>query len=300
MRKECLVALHATAHHHASLLAPHLAFATPRLTELAQLQLKRVVDLGPFKHTVDDGLPVRKAALAALATLVAQRVAGVDCAVIVPAVAAACADKVADVQLAGHQILGGLCGHAPAAVLGASDSLLDPLDKAVNKKIKEGTAGEDRASRGGADLSASNGDDEPRRRGGDDTPRRRRADAAPSQVRPRPVRAPRGHRRRKTPRRLRQGVGHPREGARQGQAPRGAREDRRDGERAVRRRGPSKQMSMSAFTTPFGASPDLRERPHTCAQGLSTHNTHERAPAPLSVLGRGPKHKTLMSAPPPL
>eukprot|EP00978_Attheya_sp_CCMP212_P013588 scaffold34115_cov46-Attheya_sp.AAC.3 len=44
----------------AGLLQDHIL---PSLYELAVLNLKRVVDLGPFKHTVNDALPTRKTTL---------------------------------------------------------------------------------------------------------------------------------------------------------------------------------------------------------------------------------------------
>lgn len=64
--------MNALAHSNVDLLSPLLKeLILPVL--YAELQPKeslvRVVDLGPFKHRIDDGLPLRKAAFQCLETL---------------------------------------------------------------------------------------------------------------------------------------------------------------------------------------------------------------------------------------
>ena len=143
-KKKALGLVHAAAHNRLSLLEAHSGFVESRLATLAALKIEHVVDLGPFKHKVDDGLPLRKAALAALATLV-DRKAVTDTAGCVDVVAGALADKNADVQAQAHQLLVKLCALDAASVLAKADAICEPLDKAVHKKIKEGTAKDDRA-----------------------------------------------------------------------------------------------------------------------------------------------------------
>ena len=60
-------------------------------------------------------------------------------------VAGALADKNADVQAQAHQLLVKLCALDAASVLSKADAIAEPLDKAIHKKIKEGTAKDDRA-----------------------------------------------------------------------------------------------------------------------------------------------------------
>ena len=143
-KKKALGLVHAAAHNRLSLLEAHSGFVESRRATLAALKIEHVVDLGPFKHKVDDGLPLRKAALAALATLV-DRKAVQDTASCVDVVAGALADKNADVQAQAHQLLVKLCALDSASVLAKADAICEPLDKAVHKKIKEGTAKDDRA-----------------------------------------------------------------------------------------------------------------------------------------------------------
>lgn len=143
-KKQALGLVHAAAHNRLSLLAKHAAFVEARLATLAALKIEHVVDLGPFKHKVDDGLPLRKAALAALATLV-DRAAITNVPGCVDVVAGALADKNADVQAQAHQLLVKLCALDAPAVLAKADAICAPLDKSIHKKIKEGTAKDDRA-----------------------------------------------------------------------------------------------------------------------------------------------------------
>ena len=72
VRRQAFLTVNALAHAHIGLLAPQLSTrvlpsvygACARRPELV-----REVDLGPFKHKIDDGLPLRKAAFQCLETL---------------------------------------------------------------------------------------------------------------------------------------------------------------------------------------------------------------------------------------
>ena len=120
-----MISTQAAAHHHPGLVAPRLDFVVPRLATLAALVLKRVVDLGPFKHTVDDGLPLRKAALTVVGTLVDTKHA--DAKAFVPVVAAALGDKSEDVAMMAHMLLAKLCAAEPAECDAHADAILEPL-----------------------------------------------------------------------------------------------------------------------------------------------------------------------------
>ena len=103
-------------------------------------ELKRVVDLGPFKHKVDDGLPLRKAAFSCMATILETVPEKVNWADFMPRLRDGLGDH-DDVQMLCHQILGALCEYNPAAVLSSLTALLEPLDTSINRKVKDGNVG---------------------------------------------------------------------------------------------------------------------------------------------------------------
>ena len=64
VRKSALLMLNAAVHHQPELVRTQLRDSiVPILLEIMRFKLVREVDLGPFKHRIDDGLPLRKAAL---------------------------------------------------------------------------------------------------------------------------------------------------------------------------------------------------------------------------------------------
>lgn len=71
MRKAGVQTLSAAAHNKAALVADQLEGALPQLYAQTRVDeaLVRTVDLGPFKHKVDDGLELRKAAFEAMDVL---------------------------------------------------------------------------------------------------------------------------------------------------------------------------------------------------------------------------------------
>lgn len=113
----------------------------PQLYELAQLNMERKIDLGPFKHTVDDALPLRKAALSVFSTCLDKCPSSLDIPAFMPVLAKALAD-VEDVQLQSHQIVLTMCDRHPIPLIAAADSFVGPLDKTVHKKKGQKTGTE--------------------------------------------------------------------------------------------------------------------------------------------------------------
>jgi cullin-associated NEDD8-dissociated protein 1 len=111
------------------------------LYELAKLKLERKVDLGPFTHTVDDALPLRKAALSIFSTCMDNVPGSVDASEFIVVLVKALGD-VEDMQLHAHQILIAMCSRQPSYVVTALDSFVEPLEKTMNKKPGDKTGTE--------------------------------------------------------------------------------------------------------------------------------------------------------------
>ncbi|MFQ6643808.1 hypothetical protein Gotur_018826 [Gossypium turneri] len=100
-------------------------------------ELIRTVDLGPFKHIVDDGLELRKAAFECVDTLLDSCLDQVNpSSFIVPYLKSGLDDHY-DVKMPCHLILSKLADKCPSAVLPVLDSLVDPLQKTINFKPKQ-------------------------------------------------------------------------------------------------------------------------------------------------------------------
>ncbi|RZC88476.1 hypothetical protein C5167_016279 [Papaver somniferum] len=149
VRRAAVLALSTAAHNKPNLIKGLLPELLPLLydqtvvkMETALLQsnytkeLIRTVDLGPFKHIVDDGLELRKAAFECVDTLLDSCLDQVNpSSFIVPYLKSGLDDHY-DVKMPCHLILSKLADKCPAAVLAVLDSLVDPLQKTINYKPK--------------------------------------------------------------------------------------------------------------------------------------------------------------------
>ena len=136
-----LLMVYSGVHNSPQIVIPHMKLVLPQIDELAQLNMARKIDLGPFKHTVDDALPLRKAALSVFATCLEKCPASLDIAAFMPVIAKAL-DDVEDIQLQTHQIVLSMCTRYPIFLVAAADSFVAPLEKTVNKKKGQKTGTE--------------------------------------------------------------------------------------------------------------------------------------------------------------
>uniref|UniRef100_A0A7N2MGP4 TATA-binding protein interacting (TIP20) domain-containing protein n=1 Tax=Quercus lobata TaxID=97700 RepID=A0A7N2MGP4_QUELO len=100
-------------------------------------QFLRTVDLGPFKHIVDDGLELRKSAFECVDTLLDSWLDPMNPpSFIVPYLKPGLDDHY-DVKMPCHLILSKLADKCQSAVLAELDSLVDPLQNTINFKPKQ-------------------------------------------------------------------------------------------------------------------------------------------------------------------
>ncbi|XP_042065121.1 cullin-associated NEDD8-dissociated protein 1-like [Salvia splendens] len=139
VRRAAVLALSTAAHYKPNLIKSLLPELLPLLYDqtVIKKELIRTVDLGPFKHTVDDGLELRKAAFECVDTLLDSCLDQVNpSSFIVPYLLSGLDDHY-DVKMPCHLILSKLADKCPSAVLAVLDSLVSPLHKTINFRPKQ-------------------------------------------------------------------------------------------------------------------------------------------------------------------
>jgi len=138
VKKAAFVSLNSIAHNLPGLVKHNATDVLERAYIEARVNpaLIRIVDLGPFTHKVDDGIPLRKAAYSLMETfqeLIPEKVEPNQLAM---ALVQGLDDPSDEVQMICHQILCKLSSWSGGAVLGALDALVDPLNRTVEKQVK--------------------------------------------------------------------------------------------------------------------------------------------------------------------
>ncbi|KAK9816878.1 hypothetical protein WJX72_006469 [[Myrmecia] bisecta] len=137
VRKAAVQTLSSAAHHKPGLIVDHLGRVLPLVYQqtVIRADLIRTVDLGPFKHKIDDGLELRKAAFEAMDVLLDTCLDRIAFADFIAQLESGLKDH-DDVKLPCHLLLGKLAGVAGGHVLAALDRLVDPLHKTLTTKLK--------------------------------------------------------------------------------------------------------------------------------------------------------------------
>jgi len=137
VRRVALTTLNSAAHNKPSLIRDILPDILPHLyTETkVRKELIREVEMGPFKHTVDDGLDIRKAAFECMYTLLDSCLDRLDIFEFLNNVEAGLKDHY-DIKMLTYLMLVRLSSLCPNAVLQHLDRIVDPLRTTVQSKVK--------------------------------------------------------------------------------------------------------------------------------------------------------------------
>lgn len=138
VRHAAVLLVTAAVNHKVQLVRGRLAQLLPQLHEqtVVRPELCRVVDLGPFKVTVDDGLDLRKAAFECLDTLLDVVPKSLDTAALATTLKGGLGDQY-DVKMTAHSMLSRMCGVATPTVLQELDSIVEQLEKTLTEKLKQ-------------------------------------------------------------------------------------------------------------------------------------------------------------------
>eukprot|EP00349_Pseudokeronopsis_sp_Brazil_P001033 CAMPEP_0202963642 /NCGR_PEP_ID=MMETSP1396-20130829/7659_1 /ASSEMBLY_ACC=CAM_ASM_000872 /TAXON_ID= /ORGANISM="Pseudokeronopsis sp., Strain Brazil" /LENGTH=341 /DNA_ID=CAMNT_0049685041 /DNA_START=2492 /DNA_END=3517 /DNA_ORIENTATION=+ len=94
------------------------------------------VDLGPFKHKVDEGIPIRKAAYSLIASLVEKVGSRIELSAVLETGIKGLEDAAEECLILSLHILGRLTLIAPTLVLSSIDLIVDAFEKQVQKNLK--------------------------------------------------------------------------------------------------------------------------------------------------------------------
>uniref|UniRef100_A0A673GB93 Cullin-associated NEDD8-dissociated protein 1-like n=1 Tax=Sinocyclocheilus rhinocerous TaxID=307959 RepID=A0A673GB93_9TELE len=140
VRRVALVMFNSAAHNKPSLIRGLLTSLLPHLYKETQIRkdLVREVEMGPFKHTVDDGLDVRKAAFECMYTLLDSCMDCLDIFEFLNHVEEGLKDHY-DIKMLTFIMLARLSKLCPTAVVQRLDRLVEPLKATCTTKVKAGS-----------------------------------------------------------------------------------------------------------------------------------------------------------------
>merc|ERR1719427_1155021 len=137
VRRVALVAFNSAAHNKPTLIRDLLREVLPQLYNETQKrkELIREVEMGPFKHEVDDGLDLRKAAFECMYTLLDTCVDRLDIFEFLSRVQDGLKDHY-DVKMLTYLMVSRVSQLCPGAVLQRLDKLVEPLKLTCTTKVK--------------------------------------------------------------------------------------------------------------------------------------------------------------------
>ncbi|XP_030383678.1 cullin-associated NEDD8-dissociated protein 1 [Scaptodrosophila lebanonensis] len=137
VRRVALVAFNSAVHNKPSLVRELLPTLLPWLYSETKVksELIREVEMGPFKHTVDDGLDIRKAAFECMYTLLEQGLERVDIMQFLDHVQAGLCDHY-DIKMLTYLMTARLAVLCPEKVLLRLDQFIQQLRDTCTHKVK--------------------------------------------------------------------------------------------------------------------------------------------------------------------
>ncbi|NXJ76146.1 CAND1 protein, partial [Trogon melanurus] len=140
VRRVALAMFNSAAHNKPSLIRDLLSAVLPSLYNETKVrrELIREVEMGPFKHTVDDGLDVRKAAFECMYTLLESCLDRLGIYEYLNHVEDGLKDHY-DIRMLTFIMLARLTALCPSAVLQRLERLIEPLRATCSTKVKAGS-----------------------------------------------------------------------------------------------------------------------------------------------------------------
>ncbi|CAK1544633.1 unnamed protein product [Leptosia nina] len=137
VRRVALVAFNSAAHNKPSLVRDLLPQVLPTIYSETKVkkELIREVEMGPFKHSVDDGLDLRKAAFECMYTLLGTCLDRLDVFEFLRHVEDGLRDHY-DIKMLTYLMCARLATLCPAVVLQRLESLVEPLRATCTMKVK--------------------------------------------------------------------------------------------------------------------------------------------------------------------
>jgi len=126
----------AALHHHPKLCDGLWDSILPMVYECSKRKIVREIDLGPFKHKIDDALVLRKETTKIFSTMLDQCPKQLNLATFFDILHFMLSDD-EDVKLGAHAIVINLCRTNPTEISGSAEALVDPLVKVIYSKVKD-------------------------------------------------------------------------------------------------------------------------------------------------------------------
>ncbi|TPX69285.1 hypothetical protein SpCBS45565_g02598 [Spizellomyces sp. 'palustris'] len=139
VRRVSLTTLNSAAHNKPHLIRESLGELLPLLYDetVVKSELIHVVEMGPFKHQVDDGLDTRKAAYECMYTLLETCLSRIDVFGFLQRVMNGLSDPSHDIKVLTHLMLQRLASLSPTAVAQKLDEMVEPLKVTLFSKPKQ-------------------------------------------------------------------------------------------------------------------------------------------------------------------